>query len=82
MNCLNCPACGGTISTEPYRALDASEWCQPCGQDAQRECETNCGPENEHGAGDLHAEVLGWLSERAEEYWWRTTRLRLRAPLR
>jgi len=82
MKTLNCPACGGTILTEPYRALDTSEWCERCAGDAQRECETNSGPEIEHGAVDLHAEVLDMLRHDQEVHRWELTQSATTHPSR
>ena len=67
MDKLNCPACGGTIDAEPYRALDGSLWCQHCASDAQHEQETNCAPEIEAGLVDAHAAVLDLLRQWKEE---------------
>lgn len=67
MNDLNCPACGGTLGAEPYRALDASRWCQHCADDAREEQRTNYAPENEAGLVDAHAAVLDLLRTWQEE---------------
>lgn len=62
----NCPSCGRLILGEPYRALDASEWCKSCADDAKDHCEANYASEEELGAVRFHSWVLGWLTRRAE----------------
>lgn len=65
MNCMNCPACGGTTLNGDYVALDGSKWCEPCGADARQEVAENYASE-ELAIGDLHRLVLDVLTQRTE----------------
>jgi hypothetical protein len=66
MKDLYCPACGGLLDAEPYRALDGTQWCVKCANWQADHAHENYAQEIEVGLVDLHAVVLDRLRLAAE----------------